>query len=277
MSDVIDVQGGRSAPVRGRTWRILGNEVVKELRIVWSRRAMLPATLVTTLVTYLAIQYFMGGGQILDRLVAITAPGLFAYVVAFIASLRVVAGLLEERNAGTLEQTHLGPVAGSHLVAPRVLAAMSEATLIGVVLVAGVVVVRGVSYAGGWGVVLPLSLILVDVAAFALLLGAASFSLPGIGSIVHVLQMMVMVLNGTIVPPELFPRWLQTIAEVAPTTLAVSATRAVLVDGQSLGDVWETGTLPLAVLHAVAFLAGSWLLYRLQVRRALHEGGIGPA
>lgn len=264
-------------PVGSRTWRILGNEVAKELRIAWARRAMLPATLVTTLVTYLAIQYFMGAGQILNRLVAITAPGLFAYVVAFIASLRVVAGLLEQRNTGTLEQTHLGPVPGTHLVGPRVFAAMIEATVIGVVLVVGVVAVRGVAFAGGWTVLLPLGLILVDVAAFALLLGAASFTLPGIGSVVHVLQMMVMALNGTIVPPELFPPWLELIADLAPTTLAVGATRAVLVDGQTLGAVWEAGTLGWAALHATVFLAISWLAYRIQIRRALQEGGLGPA
>lgn len=277
MTDVAPARGDRSMPVGGRTRRVLANEVAKELRIVWARRAMLPATLVTTLVTYLAIQYFMGAGQILDRLVAITAPGLFAYIVAFIASLRVVAGLLEERNTGTLEQTHLGPVSGTHLVGPRVLAAMIEATLLGGVLVAGVVAVRGVAFAGGWAVLLPLGLILVDVAAFALLLGAASFTFPGIGSIVHVLQMMVMALNGTIVPPELFTRWLELIADLAPTTLAVGATRAVLVDGQALGAVWEAGTLGWAALHATTFLAVSWLAYRIQVRRALQQGGLGPA
>ena len=271
------VPGDGPAPSRGRRWRILGNEVAKELRIVWARRAMLPATLVTTLVTYLAIQYFMGGGRILDRLVAVTAPGLFAYVVAFLASLRVVAGLLEERNTGTLEQTHLGPVPGSQLVGPRVLAAMVEATLIGVVLVGGVVVVRGVDHAGGWAVLLPLALVLVDVAAFALLLGAASFTLPGIGSVVHVLQMMVMALNGTIVPPELFPRWLEIVADIAPTTLAVTATRTVLVEGRTLGHAWHTGVLGWAVLHATALMVAGALAYRVQVRRARDEGGLGPA
>ena len=277
MTSVAPAAADRSVPVGGRTWRILANEVAKQLQIVWARRAMLPAALVTTLVTYLAIQYCMGAGQILDRLVAITATGLFAYIVAFIASLRVVAGLLEERNTGTLEQTHLGPVPGTHLVGPRVLAAMVEATVIAVVLVAGVVAVRGVAFAGGWAVLLPLALILVDVAAFALLLGAASFTFPGIGSVVHVLQMMVMALNGTIVPPEMFPRWLELLADLAPTTLAVGATRAVLVDGQTLGAVWEAGTLGWAAAHAIIFLAISWLAYRIQVRRALQEGGLGPA
>ena len=271
-----DAQADGRAPARGWRWRILGNEVAKELRIVWARRAMLPATVATTLVTYLAIQYFLGGGQVLDRLVAITAPGLFAYIVAFVASLRVVAGLLEERNTGTLEQTHLGPVPGSHLVGPRVLAAMVEATLVGAVLVVGVVVVRGVAYAGGWAVLLPLALVLVDIAAFALLLGAASFTFPGIGSVVHVLQMMVMALNGTIVPPELFPRWLELVADLAPTTLAVTTTRTVLVEGRTLGHAWDTGALGWAALHAAAFLAAGWVAYRIQVRRARDDGGLGP-
>lgn len=87
--------------------RIIVNETDKGLRVVWTYRATLASSAFTMLVTYLAFQYFIGGGALVDELLALTAPGLFAYAVAFITTLRVVAGLLEDRNTGTFEQIHL--------------------------------------------------------------------------------------------------------------------------------------------------------------------------
>lgn len=263
---------GRRAAVR-----IVVNETAKGLRIVWTHRATQVAAVVTMLGFYLAVQYFIGGGGIVDALVAETAPGLFAYVVAYLASLRLVAGILEERNAGTLEQTHLSPLSAGQLVVGRLGAVMIEATLVATVVVAVVLATRGVAYPLAWEALVPAALGLAGLAGFALLLGAASFTFPGIGAIVHVIQMLVLVLNGTVVPPELFPRWLELLAGLVPSTLGVSATRSVLLDGQSFGDLWQTGALGWLLLHTAVLVALAFGAYRVQIRRALRDGRLGPA
>lgn len=257
--------------------RIIGNETAKGLRIAWTYRATQVAAVLSMLGTYLAIQYFVGGGRIVDDLVAATAPGLFAYVVVYVASMRLVAGILEERNAGTLEQTHLSPLPAWQLAIGRLAGVMIEAVAVAAVVVAGVIAARAVDYPLGWAVLVPVALTLAGLAAFALLLGAASFTFPGIGAIVHVVGGLVMVLNGTIVPPELFPRWLELVAELVPSTLGVSATRAMLLDGQSLGELWQTGGLAWLLLHTAVLAALAGVAYQLQVRRALRDGRLGPA
>lgn len=261
----------------GTVARIIGNETAKGLRIAWTYRATQVAAVLSMLGTYLAIQYFVGGGRIVDDLVAATAPGLFAYVVVYVASMRLVAGILEERNAGTLEQTHLSPLPAWQLAIGRLAGVMIEAVVVATVVVAGVIAVRAVDYPLGWAVLVPVALTLAGLAAFALLLGAASFTFPGIGAIVHVVGGLVMVLNGTIVPPELFPRWLELVAELVPSTLGVSATRAMLLDGQSLGELWQTGGLAWLLLHTAVLAALAGVAYQLQVRRALRDGRLGPA
>ncbi|MGH3443627.1 MAG: ABC transporter permease [Nitriliruptorales bacterium] len=265
------VGGGRAAAV------VVVNEAVKGLQIVWTHRATQVGSILTMIGFYLIVQYFIGGGRLIDALVAETTPGLFAYVVAYLASMRVVAGILEERNAGTLEQTHLSPLSPAALAVGRLAAAMIEAVLVATVVVAVVLAVRGIVYPPAWEALVPAALGLAGLAGFALLLGAASFTFPGIGAIVHVIHMLVLVLNGTVVPPELFPRRLELLAEGVPSTLSVSATRAVLLDGRSLAELWHSGTLGWLLVHTAVFVAVGFAAYRIQVRRALRDGRLGPA
>lgn len=256
--------------------RIVANETAKGLRIVWAHRATLISAVFTTLVLYLAIQYFLGDGAILDELVALTAPGLFAYIVAFLATLRLVAGLLEERNTGTLEQSHLSPAPAWQLVIGRLTAAMIEAVAVATVVVGSVIVIRDVDYMMAWPALLTIALTLASIVGLALLLAAASFVLPGIGALLHIIHGLLLMLNGTVIPPELFPRWLELIAKLLPSTLGISATRRVLVDGASLTDLARLGSLGWLVVHTVVVVAGGWVAYQWQARRALRDGRMGP-
>jgi ABC-2 type transport system permease protein len=263
-------------PAGGRV-RMVANETGKGLRLLWAYRATLVPTVLGLFGTYLVFQYFVGGGAILDALVADTAPGMFAYVAAYLATMRLVAGILEERNAGTLEQIHLSPLTAGQLALGRLAAALTEAVVVAGIVVAAVLVTQAVSYPLDGRALVPLGLLVAGIAGFALLIAAASFTYPGIGALLHIIQMAVLAVNGTIVPPELFPRWLELIAKLVPTTLAVAATRRVLVDGDSLTDLWADGTLGWLVLHTVVLVAGGWVAYRWQVRRALRDGRLGPA
>lgn len=255
---------------------MIANEAGKGLRLLWVYRATLIPSLLSLTIMYLVFQYFVGGGSIVDALVADTAPALFAYVVVYLTTMRLVAGILEERNAGTLEQVHLSPLPAGQLAIGRLAAALAEALLVAAVVSVVVVVAVGVGYPLRPAALLPLGLTVAGAAGFALAIAAASFTYPGIGALVHIIQMAVMAVNGTIAPPELFPRGLEIVAKLAPTTLGISATRKLLVDGDGLGDLWASGALGWLVLHTAVLLVAGWVAYQWQVRRALRDGRLGP-
>ena len=52
---------------------------------------------------------------------------------------------------------------------------------------------------------------------------------PSIGAILHVMQGIVLFLNGSFVQVNLFPNWLAFVARLLPTTLGVEVTRSVLL------------------------------------------------
>ena len=265
------------ASTRGARVRMVANEASKGLQLLWAYRATLIPSLLSMGTLYLVFQYFVGGGRIVSALVADTAPALFAYVVIYLTTMRLVAGILEERNAGTLEQVHLSPLAPRELAAGRLAAALVEALLVATTVTVGVVVVVGVDYSIRVDALVPLALTIAGAAGFALAIAAASFTYPGIGALVHIIQMAVMAVNGTIAPPELFPRGLEIIAKLAPTTLGIEATRSVLVDGDGLGDLWASGALGWLIAHSAVLIAAGWAAYRWQIRRALRDGRLGPA
>lgn len=81
---------------------------------------------------------------------------------------------------------------------------------------------------------------------------------------------------SAIVPPEVFPRWQELIAKLLPSTLGISATRRVLVEGASMADLARHGSFGWLVLHTIVLVAGGWVAYQWQVRRALRDGRMGP-
>ncbi|MGH3517749.1 MAG: hypothetical protein ACRDQ7_10115, partial [Haloechinothrix sp.] len=133
-------------PVIGGRARMVGNEITKVLRLRWAYRGTVLPELVSGLIMYVMGQYFVGGGRILDDLVAETAPGMFAFLVGYGTIMRLVAGLLEERNAGTLEQTHLSPLPAWQLATGRLTAALVESCAIGAVATAAALAFLGVGY-----------------------------------------------------------------------------------------------------------------------------------
>lgn len=260
-----------------RRLRMVVNEAEKVLRLRWAYRGTLLPELFSGIALYLMVQYFVGGGRILDEMVAETAPAMFAFLVGYGTIMRLVSGVLEERNAGTLEQIHLSPLPAWQLATGRLTAALVESIAVGAAATAAVLLVLQVGYPMDAQVLIPLGLMVLGAAGFALLIAAASFTYPGIGALVHVLQMLIMAVNGMVVPVELFPLGLEVFAKLVPTTLGIAATRRVLVDGDSLVDLAADGLLGWLVLHTVAMVVAGWIAYQWQVRRALRDGRLGPA
>src|SRR5260370_34017845 len=99
--------------------RAFGNEAGKGLRLMWRRRAVTIAGLVTLGLMFLAIQFFIGGGHLVLPVLALTLPALFAATIAYTASGSGAGGIAEEVNGGTLQQAHLSPARPPVLAAGR--------------------------------------------------------------------------------------------------------------------------------------------------------------
>jgi ABC-2 type transport system permease protein len=255
---------------------ILGNETFKGLLVLWANRGTLVPKLAVLVIFYLFIQFFIGSGRLVQALFAPSLIGFASYALAYIVSLKMVAGTLEEMNAGTLEQIHLSPLPSWALSLGRLAAAATEAVGLTALVSTGLILVLGIRFDFRLDALLPIVLTILDVAGFGLLLGGLAIRVTSIGAVLHVMQGIVLFLNGAFVPVSLFPAWLQVVARLLPTTLGVEVTQKILLRGDSLATVWADGSLVWLLAHTALMVIVGAVAYQLSIRRALREGRLGP-
>ncbi len=259
--------------------RILGNETSKGLRVMWVHKAPLVLQTAYMMAFYWVLQFFVGGGRFVPGLLAMTFVAYLAYIVSYIALLRMAGGVLEEMYTGTLEQSLLSPLPPWVASTGRLAAALVEGVITAAVVTAfylAVFLVLDVELTWHWPALVPLAITLADIAGFALFIGGVALVVNSIGAIVHVIQSIVMLANGALIPVFVFPTWLELTSKIfVPTTLGMDATRRLLTGGESLAHLWSDGTLPWALLHAAVLLLLGWTLYQAAIRRGLREGRLG--
>lgn len=252
--------------------RAVLNETHKSLLLLWGHRYTVLMELIGIAATYPFIQFVIGNGTIERALVPPTLLAFLSFPLLFVTTFKVVGDLLEEINSGTFEQMHLSPISPAWLLVGRLVSSVIEGGIIAGIVAVGMVWVLGVTIPLRAAGVLPAALTVIDIVGFALLIGGLSLRLPQIGALVHLFTGLIFALNGTLIPVELYPGWVQLIARWLPTTLGIEATRKVVLEGQSLGAIWADGTLLLLVVHAMGLAALGWIVFLVNDRRLKQHG-----
>ena len=269
---VVEQGAGRRGSRVVSAIRAVLNETQKSLWLLWGHRYVVLLELITMVVFYPFLQFVIGNGTIERALVPPTLLAFLAYPLLFVTTFKLVGDLLEEVNSGTFEQMHLSPFSPASLLVGRLLALVIEGVMIAVVIGVGMTWTLGVSIPLRVAGVLPAALTVIDIVGFALLIGGLALALPQIGAIAHLFNGLIFLLNGTLIPMEWYPGWVQTLARFLPTTLGIEVTRKVVLEGQSLLAVWADGTLPWLIIHTAGISVLGWLVFLLNDRRAMRRG-----
>ncbi|HEY1575366.1 MAG TPA: ABC transporter permease [Pseudonocardiaceae bacterium] len=275
MTAIRAVPSGHAWAAFGLQARLVANETTKGAKLLWRRRGRMVATLVSYLLTYLGFSLLVGGGHLVRPLMALTVPGLLAYVVAGTAALQGSGGIAEEANSGTLEQTQLSPAAQSVHILGRLAALAMEGLLVAAVAGVLLISVFRLSFHPDPAVLVPVLLTVVSALGYGLLMTALTVRVLSIGAIIHITNALILFFGGTVLPVAVFPGPGHIVARFFPTTLGVEATRTML-SGKPLSATWADGTLPWLLVHTAVLLTLGWVLYVTFIRRAYRQGGLGP-
>ena len=189
-----------------------------------------------------------------------TALAMIAQAGFMLAILLPAAGLVREKQNGTMEQIRVTPVRAHELFIGKLVppVAVATAALFPSLLVARLL---GVPMHGS----LPLFLLLNLIT----LLSAVSIGIF-IGTITNTLQQALLTsffslfpllfLSGSVTPIESMPVWLQYGIQVSPLRHSISIVSGLFLKGAGIGELWPHAAA-LAAISLPLFL-GSWLIFR---------------
>ncbi|MEA2640367.1 MAG: type transport system permease protein [Chloroflexota bacterium] len=253
LEGIVDVQGSRvvlqvnSASPQGQVARLWIQSTIDQLNLAALAPASLPYSLDVTQVA---------GRR--DRYIDFALPGQIGFALLSTAIFGTVFGLLYLKKALILKRLFATPVHGITILLGQGLARLVMAVL-QVLLILGVGVIGfGFQLANGW--VTFVEMVLLSVLGLFVFLGFGLFIAGrtndenAASPITNLVTLPQFLLSGVFFSTDVFPGWVQAIANVLPLTLFNSAMRQIAAEGVGLGDVLPA-ILGLCVWAAIAYAA----------------------
>jgi ABC-2 type transport system permease protein len=254
---------------------VLANEIHKGLLHVWRYKVNLLAQLAMFSFLFVGIGFLMGRGRMDLAALPSMLVGFVVWYYAFMAILSMSASLATEAQTGTLEQAYISQAPPEWIFVGRALSTFVSTSLMGAVMVGALVLVFGLRLPVSLAALPVFVMTLAGVFGFGFMIGGATLAFKRVDAVGNLVQNMLLFMNGTLLPVDQFPGWMAAVANTLPTTLGISALRAVTIERRPLSPLWHDGTLGTLALHSAAYLAAGWLIFRWCERYARRRGTLG--
>lgn len=253
----------------GLVWSIRNtlNEAGRHLRVIPRNPDLLIFSTLQPIMFVLLFKYVFGGSIEIPgyRYTQYLMPGIFAQTVVFGASFTAI-GLAEDMSKGFVDRLRSLPISQSAVLVGRTLSDTMRNIITFAVMLA-VAFAVGFRFEGGlWRGIAASALLLCFSYAFSwiqALIGISVKSVEAANSAGFIWMFPMTFLSSAFVDTRSMPKWLQTVADANPFTIATNASRA-LYNGRDPGDyvwqalAWAVGlTLVFSVLATRKFKAQS--------------------
>jgi ABC-2 type transport system permease protein len=195
-----------------------------------------------------------------------SVPGITAFVVFILTFILTLLAFVSERTSGSLERLQATPLRESELVMGYALAFSAIAVVQTAMVLAVIVGVFKVMVVGNiFLAFLVIALLAVLSLSLGILLSSVAKREAQAIQCMPIVALPVFLLGGVFWPVEGIPVWMRPLTYAIPPSYAVNATRAVMLRGWGIGDIWLDLVAMLG--FTVAFLGLSvWLLKRQRGR-----------
>jgi ABC-2 type transport system permease protein len=251
------------------------NEVAKGLIDLWRGKIASFLELVLFTLMFLAIAFALGRGTFQQEQVAPLLVGFVGYIFFHMQTNRLFWGLLGEMQSGTLEQMYLSPFPSWLLTIGLQAASVVEAALSAIVLYLLINLVAPVPIPLRWAALLPLSMLVLSSVGYSLILGGLTLLFKRLEILKDLLQTVVLIFGGVLVPVARMPAWMATIAQFLPITPGVEVLRQILLAGVSLLELSRDGMLVWLVGSAAVYLVLGIAIFRWCEHIAKRRGTLG--
>lgn len=189
-----------------------------------------------------------------------TALAMIAQAGFMLAILLPAAGLVREKQNGTMEQIRVTPIRAHELFIGKIIPPVTIATgsLFPSLLVARLL---GVPMEGSLPLFLLLNLItLLSAVSIGIFIGAITNTLQQALLTSFFSLFPLLFLSGSVTPIESMPDWLQYGIQVSPLRHSIAIVGGLFLKGAGIAELWPHAAA-LAAISLPLFL-GSWLIFR---------------
>jgi ABC-2 type transport system permease protein len=183
----------------------------------------------------------------------------------FLASLAGSATLIQARRLGVMGRTLAAPVSAGQALGGQALGRFAIAGFQGAYIMAATALLFGVDWGNIWLSLLVLAAFSTVAAGAAMVLGSMLDNDSAAGGAGVGLGLVLAALGGCMLPLELFPDTLQTVAHVTPHAWAYEAFGEIQRHDAGLRDIVPQLAV-LAAMAAALLALGTWALRRSMAR-----------
>ena len=178
-----------------------------------------------------------------------------------------------ERWEGTIEYTFMSPTSRvTHLLGMGVYAVVYGIARTAVVLgVAMLAFDLDLSEANYWAALVVLAVCSISLVGFGVVAAVMPLLSPEKGQqVTYIVSALLLLVSGVYYPVKVLPGWMQVAAQFSPVTYALEGSRAALLRGVGVSQLWES-IWPLLVMGAV-FVPLGLFVFHLGERYAKRTG-----
>jgi ABC-2 type transport system permease protein len=253
----------------------LFGEIRKGLLISWTYKANQLISLLTLGFIFCIIVFFMGGGNPDPDMIASALVGYLVWMYVASALSDLTYGLRGEINAGTLEQLAMSPAPVGLLLIGRVTTNLMMTTI--QVILMGTIVLSfiDVHLTIPIGALLALFITFIGVLGFGYIIAGAMLIFKQVESLNNLFSNALAFFNGAFLPISALPAWLASISVLLPSTLGIIVIRSITLEGKTLLDTWQNGSLPALITNSMVYLLLGLGIYLSCERIAKNRGSLG--
>ena len=217
----------------------------------------------------------VGGGEGIDTQRLMTFLLVGALIWSYLSMIfDVLSETVQwERWEGTIEYTFMSPTSRvTHLLGMGVYAVVYG--ILRTVVVLGVAMLAfdlDLSQANYWAALFVLAVCSISLVGFGVVAAVMPLLSPEKGQqVTYIISALLLLVSGVYYPVKVLPEWMQVAAQFSPVTYALQGSRAALLRGVGVSQLWES-ILPLLVMGAV-FVPLGLFVFHLGERYAKRTG-----
>ena len=217
----------------------------------------------------------LGGGEGIDTQRLMTFLLVGALIWSYLSMIfDVLSETVQwERWEGTIEYTFMSPTSRvTHLLGMGVYAVVYGIIRTAVVLgVAMLAFDLDLSQANYWAALVVLAVCSISLVGFGVVAAVMPLLSPEKGQqVTYIISALLLLVSGVYYPVKVLPEWMQVAAQFSPVTYALEGSRAALLRGVGVSQLWES-IWPLLVMGAV-FVPLGLFVFHLGERYAKRTG-----